>query len=307
VNGRGGKAKAVKKYAAIAGVEYIPYIDSKGKTVTKRYTTRNLIKAMERYITLTEAAPIHISRILQALSTVLNKDNLFTIIQTTHYTVILQAINSHVAAARQQAWSLPSLVSFSEGISSYKDQSPLEIAGLTPYWLHRDRAVANTMTLKGLFLLTAPNMSGKSTLMRSVLVIALLANCGLFVPAERAAVPRFDTFFLRTASYDVPSEAKSAFALEMDDMRVVLRDCTSRSLVMIDELGKGTSARDGSALAGALLEHLDNKAVYGIFATHLHELFLLPLNLHHVVNKKMGFLEDQTGKYMHCRHATKTC
>ena len=67
-------------------------------------------------------------------------------------------------------------------------------------------------------------MSGKSTLMRAVLVTALLGNCGLFVPCDKAVIPRYDNFFLRTASYDVPSEAKSAFALEMDDMRVVLRD-----------------------------------------------------------------------------------
>ena len=102
-------------------------------------------------------------------------------------------------------------------------------------------AVKNDVDLDGVFLLTAPNMSGKSTLMRSILVAALLANCGLFVPCDLALVPRYDHFFLRTASYDIPSESKSAFALEMDDMRVVLRDCTPRSLVMIDELGKGAS------------------------------------------------------------------
>ncbi len=85
----------------------------------------------------------------------------------------------------------------------------------------------------------------------------------------------------------MPSEAKSAFALEMDDMRVVLRDSTDKSLVMIDELGKGTSARDGAALAGALLETLDKRNVSGIFATHLHEMFQLPLTLYRTKNKKM--------------------
>lgn len=89
----------------------------------------------------------------------------------------------------------------------------------------------------GLYLLTAPNMSGKSTLMRSVLVAALLANCGLFVPASEATVPFFDNYFLRTSSYDMPSSGKSAFGSEMDDMRVLLRDITLQSLIMIDELG----------------------------------------------------------------------
>lgn len=110
-------------------------------------------------------------------------------------------------------------------------------------------------------------------------------------------MPRFDNFFLRTASYDVPSEAKSAFALEMDDMRVVLRDASHQSIVMIDELGKGTSAKDGAALAGALLEHLAHRQCFGIFAMHLHELFLLPLQFPrgNVREKCMGYALPSAG------------
>jgi DNA mismatch repair ATPase MutS len=103
--------------------------------------------------------------------------------------------------------------------------------------LDRFQSETNSFAVDGIFLLTAPNMSGKSTIMRSLLVAALLANCGLFVPCTSAKIPKFDNFFLRTASHDVPSEKKSAFALEMDDIRVVLRDCTYKSLVMLDELG----------------------------------------------------------------------
>lgn len=131
-------------------------------------------------------------------------------------------------------------------------------------------------------------MSGKSTLMRSVLVTALLANCGFFVPCDEAVVPRYDTFFLRTTSFDVPGENKSAFALEMDDMRVIERDSTHKSLIMIDEIGKGTSSIDGAALAGAFLEDFDARGCSGIFATHLHEVFDLQLNLKRVEYKRMG-------------------
>jgi len=91
----------------------------------------------------------------------------------------------------------------------------------------------------GIFLLTASNMAGKSTLMRSILSAALLGNCGLYVPCSRATVPRYDNFFLRTSSYDNPQEKMSAFALEMDDVRVMLRDCSEgRSLAMVDEIGE---------------------------------------------------------------------
>jgi len=82
----------------------------------------------------------------------------------------------------------------------------------------------------------------------------------------------------------------------MDDLRVVLRDCTPRSLVMVDELGKGTSSRDGAAIAGALLEHLDRAKVSGIFATHLHEILELPLDLKRVQKKRMGLEMTPTGE-----------
>jgi DNA mismatch repair ATPase MutS len=88
--------------------------------------------------------------------------------------------------------------------ASAETGSSTKLKGLTPYWLSRC-GVANDVEL-GMFLLTAPNMSGKSTLMRSTLVAALLANCGLFIPAKEAVVPFYDNYFLRTASYDMPSE-----------------------------------------------------------------------------------------------------
>lgn len=134
----------------------------------------------------------------------------------------------------------------------------MNLKGLSPYWIRRSTATLNDVELKGLFLLTAPNMSGKSTLMRSVLVTALLANCGLFVPCSTAQVPKYDHFFLRTASHDVPIEKKSAFALEMDDMRIILKDATSKSLIMIDELGK-------------LISYTIS---YSIFCSNLYEGFI---------------------------------
>lgn len=69
------------------------------------------------------------------------------------------------------------------------------------------------------------------------MIMFSVGNSGLFVPAYQATIPRFDNYFIRTASYDIPSEAKSAFALEIDDVRVILRDCSHKSIVMIDELG----------------------------------------------------------------------
>ncbi len=78
-----------------------------------------------------------------------------------------------------------------------------------------------------LIWMAAPNMGGKSTFLRSVMAAALLANCGLMAPAKKSSVPRYSSFYLRGASSDAPSEGKSSFAVEIDDVRVMLRDCTA--------------------------------------------------------------------------------
>ena len=124
--------------------------------------------------------------------------------------------------------------------------------GVWPYWLSADGAARNSFEWRGLWLLTAPNMAGKSSLMRGTLAAALLANAGLYAPVDDALVPRYDGYFLRTASYDVPSEGRSSFAQEMDDVAVLAAECGARSLVMLDELGRGTSAREVSALGVSL-------------------------------------------------------
>ncbi|KAG5186777.1 hypothetical protein JKP88DRAFT_308923 [Tribonema minus] len=274
--------------------------------------------------------------------------------QCAHWVVVAQAAEGHTRHSLTRGWTLPTLLPPDDpsmrmevtdlrpywlGARGVANTCALDVTPhLRPYWLGA-RGVANTFALDGLVLLTAPNMSGKSTLMRATMAAALLAAAGLHVPAAAATVPRYDSFFLRTASFDVPAEgkgiwynalrlhvpaaaatvprydsfflrtasfdvpaegkgiwysalrlhvpaaaatvphydsfflrtasfdvpaeAKSALALEMDDVRVLLRDCTPRSLgrhaaqlrdctprspAMVDELGKGTSAHDGAAL-----------------------------------------------------------
>ena len=137
----------------------------------------------------------------------------------------------------------------------------------------------NNVSLSKMVLLTAPNMSGKSTLMRSICAATLLASSGLFVPAAKASIPSaIDGFFLRMVGGDSPSDHQSAFAVEVDGVRSVLDQATENSLVLIDEFGRGTSSKDGVALAGAVIEELEKKKSKCIFATHLHELQHVDLN-----------------------------
>mmetsp|Transcript_16796 Transcript_16796/g.41242 ORF Transcript_16796/g.41242 Transcript_16796/m.41242 type:complete len:426 (+) Transcript_16796:1154-2431(+) len=122
-------------------------------------------------------------------------------------------------------------------------------------------------------------MAGKSTVLRSAAALALLASCGLHCPVRTAAVPFFDHLIVRMSSTDSPAEGLSSYAVEMGEVGQMLRQCSPHSLVFIDELGRGTEAHHGTAMAGAVVEALDARGARGIFATHLHGLLDLPLEL----------------------------
>lgn len=122
-------------------------------------------------------------------------------------------------------------------------------------------------------LLTGPNMAGKSTLMRQVALTALLAQAGSYVPATEAIVPIFDAIYTRIGASDQLSEGLSTFMVEMTETAAMLEAATERSLVILDEVGRGTSTFDGMCLAQSILEHLlSDVRCLTLFATHYHEL-----------------------------------
>lgn len=181
---------------------------------------------------------------MKHLCTLLYQD-IITIIQSSHCAVIYQCAYEHTTSAIQRQWTLPKML--------HDHQSRIfRVQGLFPYWMSASSCVKNDLDLRDIVFLTAPNMAGfffffappflkfvgKSTLMRSVLVAALLGNCGLFVPCSiEATMPEYDAYFLRTSSFDAPIERKSSFAVEMSDLRVIMRDATQYSFVMLDEIG----------------------------------------------------------------------
>ena len=166
--------------------------------------------------------------------------------------------------------------------------------------MSQSASVSNSFDLDGMFLLTAPNMSGKSTLMRSTAAAALFINAGLCGPVKSGTrIRRFDSIFVRGASADVPTEDKSAFGSEMGDVASLLRSCGSRSLVFVDEIGRGTSPKDGTSLAGAILEEMSGSSgMSGMFATHLHGIINLPYSSPaeaRLRKKRMAITEDDDG------------
>lgn len=131
-----------------------------------------------------------------------------------------------------------------------------------------------------MYLITGPNMSGKSTYMRQVAIISIMAQMGMFVPAKSATLPVFDAIFTRIGASDDLSSGKSTFMIEMMEANDALRKATENSLLIFDEIGRGTSTYDGMALAESMLVYIHNFiGAKTLFSTHYHELTKLDAEL----------------------------
>ncbi|MGO8763809.1 MAG: DNA mismatch repair protein MutS [Limisphaerales bacterium] len=158
-----------------------------------------------------------------------------------------------------------------------------------------ERFVPNDASLDGetqIALITGPNMAGKSTFIRQVALIALLAHAGSFVPAAEARIDLVDRIFTRIGASDDLARGQSTFMVEMTETANILNNATSRSLIVLDEIGRGTSTFDGLSLAWSILEHLHNQVgAKTLFATHYHELTELASRLPRLKNFNVAVRE----------------
>ena len=142
-------------------------------------------------------------------------------------------------------------------------------------------------TKKRISIISGPNMAGKSTYMRQTALIVLMAQIGSFVPADKAVVGIVDRIFTRVGASDDLASGQSTFMVEMTEVANILRNATAKSLLILDEIGRGTSTFDGLAIAWAVIEHISNTKLCGaktLFATHYHELTELEGKLSGVTN-----------------------
>jgi DNA mismatch repair protein MutS len=158
-----------------------------------------------------------------------------------------------------------------------------------------DRFVPNDVQLDGgesrLLIITGPNMAGKSTILRQTALIVLLAQMGSFVPAESASVGVVDRIFTRVGASDDLARGRSTFMVEMAETANILHNASNRSLVILDEIGRGTSTFDGLSIAWAVAEFIHELGARTLFATHYHELTDLARTLKGVANYNVAVKE----------------
>lgn len=154
-------------------------------------------------------------------------------------------------------------------------------------------------------LITGPNMSGKSTYMRQLAIIVIMAQIGSFVPADKADITVMDKIFTRIGASDDLVSGESTFMVEMKEARNAIVGATNRSLILFDELGRGTATYDGMSLAQAILEYIsDNIGAITLFSTHYHELTSLDKKYHNIKNVHVSAIES--GDTITFLHKVKT-
>ena len=199
------------------------------------------------------------------------KAHLTEIQQTAHEIALVDVLASLAEAASTYNYVRPSMRT--DGVIDIKDgRHPLVERILT-----RDLFVPNDAHLDHkdceIMLITGPNMAGKSTYMRQVALLTLMAQIGSFIPAREAAISPVDRIFTRIGASDDLVSGQSTFMVEMNEVAQILKYATKDSLVILDEIGRGTSTFDGMSIARAVIEHIEKKVhAKTLFATHYHEL-----------------------------------
>lgn len=277
---------------------------SKGN-VTKvpqdRYTRKQTLTNAERYIT--PELKEHENLILEA-------ESRSTDLEYELFSQLREAVKAHIPALQELGRQLAALdvfVAFAQDAEeknycrpSFSSKNEIAVKNgrhpVVEAVLPAGSYIPNDLVMDedtSIYLITGPNMSGKSTYMRQLALIAIMAQIGSFVPADSAKLPVFDQVFTRIGAADDLYSGKSTFMVEMSEANEALQHASSRSLVLFDEIGRGTATYDGMALAGAIIKYLHDKVgAKTLFATHYHELTELDETLPHLKNIHVGATEE---------------
>ena len=263
---------------------YIEISRAQSEQAPQEYIRRQTLKNAERYIT--PELKVYEDKALSAKSRALTREKML-------YEALLNKLNEQLAKLQDSAGAiaeidvLSNLAERAETLSlcqpEFCDEQMIDISEgrhLVVEQVLDDPFIANDVlfdTERRMLLITGPNMGGKSTYMRQTAIIVLMAHIGSYVPARRARLSLVDQIFTRIGSSDDLAGGRSTFMVEMTETANILHNATKSSLVLMDEIGRGTSTFDGLSLAWACAIELANKVqAFTLFATHYFELTLLP-------------------------------
>lgn len=263
------------------------------------YTRRQTLKATERFII--PELKTYEDKVLSAREKALSREKFL-------YDELLEKLATDIAGLQTTGRAIATLdilVCFAERSVSLNLNQPdlsvepgIEISGgrhLVVEQIQNQPFIANDLKLvpgRNLLIITGPNMGGKSTYMRQTAIIVILAHMGCFVPADNARIGPVDRIFTRIGAADDLAGGQSTFMVEMMETANILHHATRESLVLMDEVGRGTGTLDGLALARAILEYIaTNTASLCLFATHYFELTGLPDSLSNTANVHMEIVE----------------
>jgi DNA mismatch repair protein MutS len=296
---RSGIANLKVEYNRVHGF-YIEVTRSQADKVPDDYRRRQTLKNAERFIT-PELKSFE-DKALSAQERALAREKML-------FETLLDDLAPHIGPLQRAAAALAELdvlATFAQSASAldwvmpeFAEEPLIEIdAGRHPVVEAQvDHFIANDTRLSGarqLLIVTGPNMGGKSTYMRQVALIALLACCGSFVPAKRARIGPIDQIFTRIGAADDLAGGRSTFMVEMTEAAYILHHATQESLVLMDEIGRGTSTFDGLALATAIARHLiERNRSLTLFATHYFELTRLAEEFKQAVNVHLDAVEHK--------------
>jgi DNA mismatch repair protein MutS len=265
------------------------YIRKQTLTTGERFITEELKLLEERILTSKERALRLEGQLYDALMNALfhRIDELKKISSAI---ALLDCLASFAAVAKERRYVCPKMKQSGEAMVITEGRHPVVEA------VSKERFVPNDTLLDNeenrCAIITGPNMAGKSTYMRQVALIALMAHVGSFVPAKAAEIPIIDRIFTRVGASDNLIFDQSTFMVEMTEVASILLNATKDSLLILDEVGRGTSTFDGLSIAWSVIEFLAQKIrAKTLFATHYHELTQLENNMEGIKNYKVTVRE----------------
>lgn len=304
---RSGIATLKVAYNRVHGY-YIEVSKSQSDNVPADYVRRQTLKGVERYIT-PELKGFE-DKVLSAKERALAREKAL-------YDQLLEDLIPHLGALQTSAAALAELdvlANLAERADSLNLSKP-ELIEQPCLEIHGGRHPVVEQNLEAPFvpndthldpqrrmlIITGPNMGGKSTYMRQTALITLLAHIGSYVPAQRAVIGPIDRIFTRIGASDDLAGGRSTFMVEMTETANILHNASAQSLILMDEIGRGTSTFDGLSLAWACAEYLADKVgAFTLFATHYFELTTLPEHHDNVVNVHLDAVEhDDSIVFMH--------